>query len=450
MFICPRSPGHPVPHVSVYPNLTEFEAELAQEDEECFGWATARLALQEISLETYFERLIDHIREGGARHTWDKAKTNLQHALQVDLIAGAFKSRMLKKAIGKISAVDADALKTLCLTFYHQPDPVELQRDVGVQLASSPPWIIDILGMIAYARRHVGVLAYLTVNFRASTSTSPRGSKTSFDLLGPVVLSPRAGQSTKFEHGGGDNNNNNNNNNNNRVTEWKLWTALLRAEKGAWLHYPLSQTTDAAGLPAGLYHGLHWLADYWAHDPHLRDTDECREFLAALNEGDVVLGPVTISRFLSITEGTSMAFTKGDFLPVGLESARTMLEAFPMSEVLTPEYPGGDSAQIALPLTQWPLKNGDRLTIMEMLLEQGLRVDGRLADYGWTAGQGRPETQIRDTCLIQSAERGDMDMVKLLVGHGAGKDEKGAHGQTAAERARSKRHVKVAKWLESD
>lgn len=104
MFICPRSPGHPVPHVSVYPNLTEFEAELAQEDEECFGWATARLVLQEISLEIYFERLIDHIREGGARHTWDKTKTNLQHALQVDLIAGAFKARMLKKALGKISA----------------------------------------------------------------------------------------------------------------------------------------------------------------------------------------------------------------------------------------------------------------------------------------------------------------------------------------------------------
>ena len=104
MFICPRSPDHPAPHVGVFPNLAEFEAELAQEDEECFGWASARLALQEISLEDYFERLIDHIREGGAHHTWDKARANVQHALQVDLIAGAFKARMLKRALGRLSA----------------------------------------------------------------------------------------------------------------------------------------------------------------------------------------------------------------------------------------------------------------------------------------------------------------------------------------------------------
>lgn len=84
-------------------NLAEVQEELEQVDEECFSWATAKLALGHITLEDYFDRLIDHIREGEARHTWDKSNSNIAHTLQGDLIAGAFKSRMLKRNLGKIS-----------------------------------------------------------------------------------------------------------------------------------------------------------------------------------------------------------------------------------------------------------------------------------------------------------------------------------------------------------
>jgi hypothetical protein len=112
MFVCSREeggaplPGHPdphAPHVTVFPNLVEVQEELEQADEECFGWATARHALEDITLDDYFERLIDHIREDGARHTWDKSKSNIAHVLQTDLIAGAFKARMLKRNLGRLS-----------------------------------------------------------------------------------------------------------------------------------------------------------------------------------------------------------------------------------------------------------------------------------------------------------------------------------------------------------
>lgn len=152
--------------------------------------------------------------------------------------------------------LDAEQLKALCLLFYRKIVPAELQRcvelDIGAALASLPPWIVDILGTIAYACRHVDVLEHLVKeNLRASTTRA----KTSFDLIGAAILSSRQGPSTTFQHSP--------NMPHNRELEWRLWTALLNAEPGAW-------TNDTAGLPAGLYRGLHWLADYWAKDHQLR------------------------------------------------------------------------------------------------------------------------------------------------------------------------------------
>ena len=88
--------------------------------------------------------------------------------------------------------LDAEQLKAPCLLFYRETVPAELQRlvelDIGAALASLPPWIIDILGIIAYARRHVDVLEHLVKdNLRASTTRA----KTSFDLIGAAILSSR-------------------------------------------------------------------------------------------------------------------------------------------------------------------------------------------------------------------------------------------------------------------
>ncbi|KAI1414949.1 hypothetical protein F5Y13DRAFT_157591 [Hypoxylon sp. FL1857] len=451
MFLCsrradcdapPRNGAH-VPHVWAPSNLAEIHEELEQADEECFGWATAKHALGHITLEEYFDRLIDHIRDGGTRHTWDKSKSNITDALRGDLIAGAFKSRMLKRNLGRLSHADGEQLKALCLLFYRESVVAELQRrvelDIGVTLASLPPWIIDILGIIAYARRHVEVLEHLVRYYRASSTRA----KTSFDLIGLMVISGRQSPSMTLQHSP--------NTPHNRELEWQMWTALLNAEPGSWLHYPLHETTSAAGFPAGLYNGLHSLAAHWAKDHNLRASPAFAEYLRALRARDLALCPDAISRFLSVTDGASTNFANGGpFIPVSAALARTMLDCFPLNYSLSDSHPGGDSATLALPITQWPINNPDRLAVMEMLLEQGLVVDGKLADYGWEhiPMDPRPEEQFQDTCLIKAAERGDIDMVDLLLRHGAKRDVQGAHGHTAAQRARDKGHAGIADYLE--
>ncbi len=60
---------------------------------------------------------------------------------------------------------------------------------------------------------------------------------------------------------------------------------------------------------------------------------------------------------------------------------------------------------------------------MEMLLEQGLVVDGRLADFSpghnpELMGPQAFQDQRFDTCLILAADRGDAEMVNLLLRHG--------------------------------
>lgn len=59
---------------------------------------------------------------------------------------------------------------------------------------------------------------------------------------------------------------------------------------------------------------------------------------------------------------------------------------------------------------------------MEILLEQGLIVDGRVADYGWgpTGGGGgrTEELLLQDTCLIKVAERGTPRWLTYCLGTG--------------------------------
>ncbi|XXG93996.1 hypothetical protein Hte_000247 [Hypoxylon texense] len=443
MFMCHRDDDDShVDHLSVLSYLVEVQKEMELTDEECFGRATAQHALGHITLEEYFDRLIDHIREGRARHTWDKSNSNISHVMEVDLIAGAFKFRMLRRNLGRVSHADGEQLKALCLLFYREASVAELQRrvelDIGVTLASLAPWIINILGIIAYARRHVDVLEYLVTNYRASSTRA----NTSFDLINANTISSRKVPTETFQHSPDSPRN--------RELEWQLWTSLLNAEPGAWLHYPLLETKSASGLPDGLYYGLCRLADSWADCHQLRASPELSEYLKALSARGVLLNAQTISRFLSVTEGSSINFSQGGpFVPVGAAPARTVLDCFPLSDVLSADgRPGGKSVDLALPVTQWPLDDPDRLAVMAMLLERGLAVDDRIGDGGGGPYGGRTEEQWQDTCLIQAAGRGDADMVGLLLRYGAQRDAKGAHGHTAAQRAREKGHVEIAGFLD--
>lgn len=343
--------------------------------------------------------------------------------------------------------LDAEQLRTLCLLFYREAEVAELQRcielDVAVTLDSLPPWTIDILGMIAYARRHVEVLEHLIQHYRASITTS----QTSFDLIGTLILGGRKRQSDHhFQHSP--------NTPNSREIEWRVWTALLEAEPGTWLHYPLPKTKEDDGLDEGLPMGLYWalqsLVDHWKEDYELRASPHLARFLNALGARGNAFDAGMMSRFLSVTEGTSFQFPNGGpFIPVGVAPARAMLESSPLENAFRKNYRGGDSANVALPITQWPMDNQDRLAVMEMLLKQGLVVDGKLLEYGGYITERRTEDTFNDTCLIKAAERGDADMVRLLLSYGARRDVQGGNGHTAAQRARVKGHTEIADYLES-
>ncbi|KAH8886119.1 hypothetical protein GQ53DRAFT_845197 [Thozetella sp. PMI_491] len=420
------------------------QQELGQEEEECFAWATAKLALGDSTIEEYFDRLIDHIRQGGARHTWDKSNSSVDDVLRVDLIAGAFKSRMLKRGLGRISHAEGERLKALCLLFYREAELAELQRrielDIGVALTSLPLWTVDILGVIAYARRHVDVLKHLVENYRASS----RSAKSMFDLLGPLVLRTRHRTSITFQHSPDTEHN--------CEQEWRMWTALLESRPGTWLHYPLRGADNSVGTREGLFHSSHNLADLWEKDHELRNSPLYLEYLRSLKLQGLVFSAYTISRFLSITAGSSIQFRRGGpFVPISAEAARKVLDLFPLNQSFGANYRGTHSAEVAMPITQWPTDNPDRLVVMEMLLKQGLDVNGTLRtnDNSERLGPEDFEDQKHDTCLALAASRGDAEMVDLLLRYGARMNIKDARGGNAAQRARINGHVQLYNRLKS-
>ena len=307
-------------------------------------------------------------------------------------------------------------------------------------LASLPPWIIDILGIIAYARRHADILEHLIKNYRASSKSS----NSTFDLLGMKHLSSRQRTTNKdFQHSPDTPYN--------CELEWRLWAALLKAEPGTWLHYPLREFENSAKMPAGLSTAVHHLASHWGGDPRLRTSSLYVEYMKALKLRDVVPDVNTIACFLSVTGGSSINFTRGGpFVPIAVAAARAMLDLFPLRNSLSARYRGSESAMVARPITQWPMDNPDRLVVMEMLLEQGLAVDGRTSELNQEplGPQAYVEGKF-DTCLMLAAHRGDTDMVDLLLKYGPKTDIKDARDRTAAQRARENGHIELRDYLAS-
>ncbi|KAK3368530.1 hypothetical protein B0H63DRAFT_534786 [Podospora didyma] len=270
----------------------DAHTEMERRDEGCFGHATARHGRGHITLEEYFERLVDHIRRGGARHTWDTSNSNISHVLQVDLIAGAFKLRMLRRNLGEISHAEGEQLKASCILVYRQSDPTERPRQKTKPALTSSAW------RPCPADRDLTQGDFSALSLHAA---EPRARVAAVDGL---------------------------------------------AERGS---------RGMAALPPP--------ADY----QHVRTATRLHfpSTLAALSARDVVPAAVIISRFLS----TARFAKGGPFIAVGAEKARTRLDRFTGECVLV---------------------------VPEMLLKQGLVVEGKLAEYGWEPGL-RIEEQLQDT-----------------------------------------------------
>lgn len=291
-------------------------------------------------------------------------------------------------------------------------------------LKSLPPRWVDILAVIAYARRHVAVLQHL------ATYPAPP-TKSTFDLLGLIVLKSRLRGSTDFQHSADSAEN--------RLVEIRMWTALIR---GGWIHHPLDRGTQGLGA------GLNSLLGGWEHKPQLRASPEVKELCRAYGKFGFMVGVGTLSQFLSPAKDW---YKIDGVVGCDLPTATMLLSCFPLSR-LTENEEGlgglrlGGSAGLLLPLTQWDIQNPDRLTLMRMLLEQGCDPNDRIHDWGF----GQLSAKERDTALHLAAERGDGAMVDLLLEFGARKDMTGHRGQgdTPSERARGQGHPQLAERIE--
>ena len=108
----------------------------------------------------------------------------------------------------------------------------------------------------------------------------------------------------------------------------------------------------------------------------------------------------------------------------------------------------GPSAHMLLPLMRWSKKNAERLAIVRLLLENdGLDPNGCL----WYSDveslpDGREVQHL--TALHIAADRGDEEMVELLLEFGAVREMRDGKGFLPKERAAAKGHRRVVVLLE--
>ncbi len=441
-----------IPPVEVW-GLEGLQRELVRPDEICFAKTAAQFFLNEITLDDYFDRLICHLEVGAVRHMADGARIEIDHYLRVDLIAGAVKSHMLDGSFAPLEASgmhmhgprayiailrlqrtlttwvvpDAAKLKRLCVLVYDIGSVEDLCREAAAAeapLNTLPPRWVDILAVIAYARRYVAVLQHL-----ATYPTPP--TKSTFDLLGSIVLTSWLRGSTDFQHSADTAEN--------RLVETRMWTALIR---GGWIHHPLKKGAR------GVWPGLNALLCDWVHEPQLRSSPEVEELCRAYSQFGFMVGVGTLSQFLSPAKDW---YKMDGVVGCDLRTATMLLSCFPLSRLVENEeglggLRLGGSAGLLLPLTQWDIQNSDRLTVMRMLLKQGCDPNDRIHDWGF----GQLCAKQRDTALHLAAERGDGAMVDLLLEFGARKDATGhgGLGDTPAERARGQGHPELAERIE--
>lgn len=317
--------------------------------------------------------------------------------------------------------LDTIKFKALCIQAYQVDSSVDLRQkadELRLPLRSLSTRLLNILVVLAYARRHVDLVQHL--------STYPAPPRSTFDTFGPLFLSSRLGGSFLYGHSVDCPNI--------RVAEWKMWIALLRSD---WIHYPLDESTS------GLYVGITTLIDEMKDIPELRSSPYLEELCELMSKHDIVPSPHIVSRFLSITSAHIMAFPYG-IQPCSLDQANMILSHFPVHRMIRGKPYSGASADLALPITYWGQDNRDRLVVMKMLLDQGIDPNESFHHGGMP-----PPAPTRDTALHRAAGLGDMQIVKLLLEHGANTALLGDRDQTPAEKARANGHDDIAAILES-
>jgi hypothetical protein len=80
----------PVPALGISPRLLQIPKESDGEGQCCFVTIAAQSHLQDITLEDYFDRFINHLEIGGTIHVFNNAKsTKVDQLWRADLIGEA-------------------------------------------------------------------------------------------------------------------------------------------------------------------------------------------------------------------------------------------------------------------------------------------------------------------------------------------------------------------------
>ncbi|KAK0623868.1 hypothetical protein B0T14DRAFT_565185 [Immersiella caudata] len=391
--------------------------------EPCIIRTSAQFFLEEISLEEYFDRLIGHLEIGTVLHESDSWETREQDYLDHDMIAGCIRIWMQNNDFARLDAADSAKLKRLCLTTYRSgsvQDVVEESIAADAPLETLPSEWADILTLIAYARRHVKFPRFMIQYSRIVPSD------------------------TSFQHSPSTPSN--------RLVEIQMWTALIH---NGWVNHPVPYDPELFGLRAG----LNALFSMWTReDHHMRSSPEVKALCEALHEKNFMLDAGTISLFLAPGYGWGDEFTDNS-VGCDLQTAEMLLYHFPLSKISEGRHDWspygtnnwmrwGSSWFLMKSVARWSVNNPDRLVMMKILLDGGCYVDDRYPV--WEARMGPEQTWQNDTVLHLAAERGDGELVDLLLRYGAEKDALAGPGpdRTPAQRARSKGFVEMAERIE--
>ncbi|KAE9573596.1 hypothetical protein CGCF415_v015688 [Colletotrichum fructicola] len=401
----------------------EIKNEFADPTETCFVRLATQYAAKYLSLSDYLDGVLSHLRKGATKHKWDVPPEDISDFLELDLFAGAVKSRYLDPAFVPLGEHDYSRMKSLASRLWITNDPDEfdqLGREDQTDLSALLPEIADLLLVICYVRRHTLLFRYLIGVLPGPPDRS------TFDLLNEMLLQPRTAYWTAiYQHSPKQQSNS--------ADEISMWTDILNF---GWVHDPVNSETERF-----LQHGIR------SQDPGVA-RDDSVEF-GSQKLRNLHLALASRGLYCSVS-------SLGDYLASckSLDQALDFLTIFPGDKVRPPGrdlYEWESGGLVGSIASSSNLDGKLRTDIMRLALSrvEGVDVNAPFNSNPWEDDMPGRKPTPRMTGLQVAASKGDQELAEVLVQYGARADAvEYITGLDAAGFARKSGHVGLAEWLD--